>query len=68
LIISTTGGVFANTVTQSLANTLPGWGFNECYQLPIVALSWNDYRPTEKHEKKHIKCRKNFICKLVKIK
>lgn len=48
LIISTTGGVSADSTTQSLANTLPGWGFNKCYQLPIVALSWNAYNPTEK--------------------
>lgn len=52
LIISTTGGVSANSVTKSLANTLPGWGFNKCYQLPIVAFSWNDYKPTEKDKQK----------------
>lgn len=64
LIISTTGGVSANTVTQSLANTLAGWGFNKCYQLPIVALSWNDYKPTEKHKKKSYKISKAFYMNL----
>lgn len=64
LIISTTGGVSANSVTQSLANTLPGWGFNKCYQLPIVALSWNDYKPTEKHKRKAYKISKAFYMNL----
>ncbi|GLC30163.1 flavodoxin family protein [Clostridium omnivorum] len=64
LIISTTGGVSANSVTQSLANTLPGWGFNKCYQLPIVALSWNAYKPTEKHKKKAFKISKAFYMDL----
>lgn len=64
LIISTTGGVSADSVTQSLANTLPGWGFNKCYQLPIVALSWNDYKPSEKHIKKAYKISKAFYMDL----
>lgn len=64
LIISTTGGVSAKSVTQSLANTLPGWGFNKCYQLPIVALSWNDYKPTEKHKQKAYKISKAFYMDL----
>lgn len=64
LIISTTGGVSANSVTQSLANTLPGWGFNKCYQLPIVALSWNDYKPSEKHINKAYKISKSFYADL----
>lgn len=60
LVISTTGGVAAKDATQSLANTLPGWGFNRCYQLPIIALSWNDYKPTEKHIQKAYKVSKAF--------
>lgn len=60
LIISTTGGVSAKDVTQSLANTMQGWGFNRCYQLPIVALSWNDYQPTEKHLQKTQRISKAF--------
>lgn len=64
LIISTTGGVSANSVTQSLASTLSGWGFNKCYQLPIVALSWNDYKPSEKHIKKAYKISKEFYIDL----
>lgn len=64
LIISTTGGVSADCVTKSLANTLAGWGFNKCYQLPVVALSWNDYKPTEKHLKKASKVAKAFYLDL----
>lgn len=60
LVISTTGGVSASSVTKSLSNTLPGWGVNKCYQLPIVALSWNNYQPTEKHIKKVHKISKAF--------
>ena len=60
LAISTTGGVSADKVTQSIANTLPGWGVNCCYQLPIVALSWNDYKPTPKHLKAIKKTAYNF--------
>lgn len=60
LIISTTGGVSAGSVTQSLVNTLSGWGFNKCYQLPITALSWNDYKPTQKHIGKACKISKAF--------
>jgi len=60
LVISTTAGVSADSVTKSLANTLPGWGINKCYQLPIVALSWNDYHPTEKHKKRVYKIAKRF--------
>ncbi|MCR4655573.1 MAG: type II toxin-antitoxin system RelE/ParE family toxin [Lachnospiraceae bacterium] len=48
LIISTTGGVSAESTIKALAATLPGWGFNKCYQLPVTALSWNDYKPTKK--------------------
>lgn len=52
LIISTTGGVSADSTTKAMAATLPGWGFNKCYQLPVTALSWNAYEPTEKDLKK----------------
>lgn len=60
LAISTTGGVSAGSVTKSIANTLAGWGVNRCYQLPIIALSWNDYQPTEKHLKLLSKIAKEF--------
>ena len=46
MIISTTGGVSANSTTKALAATIAGWGFNRSYQLPVVALSWNAYEPT----------------------
>ncbi|MDI9468628.1 MAG: NAD(P)H-dependent oxidoreductase [Bacillota bacterium] len=45
LIISTTGGVGADSTTKALAATLAGWGFNKSYQLPIAAYSWNAYEP-----------------------
>lgn len=64
LIISTTGGVSARSVTKSLANTLSGWGINKCYQLPIVALSWDDYKPSGKHIKKAYKVSKAFLMDL----
>lgn len=60
LIISTTGGVSADSTTKALAATLPGWGFNKCYQLPITALSWNDYKPTEKDLEKTTNLTKKF--------
>ena len=52
LIISTTGGVSARSTTKALAAALAGWGFNKCYQLPVTALSWNAYKPTEKDLKR----------------
>lgn len=48
LIITTTAGVSAGSTAKALAATLAGWGFNRCYKLPVRALSWNDYRPTER--------------------
>ncbi len=48
LIISTTGGVSADSTTKALAATIAGWGFNKSYQLPVVAYSWNVYAPTQK--------------------
>lgn len=52
LIISTTGGVGAKSATKSMAGTMKGWGFNRCYQVPVSAISWNDYHLTEKHKRK----------------
>ena len=52
LAISTTGGVSAGCVTKSIANTVAGWGVNHCAKLPIVAFSWNDYKPTKKQRRK----------------
>ncbi len=60
LAISTTGGVSADSVTKSIANTLSGWGVNRCYQLPIVALSWNAYQPTKRHLKQINKVAEKF--------
>ena len=60
MVISTTGGVLAGCTTKSLANTLYGWGFNKCYELPIRALSWNDYKPSESHIKKAHNLSKKF--------
>ncbi|MHB8061235.1 MAG: flavodoxin family protein [Ruminiclostridium sp.] len=52
MIITTTGGVGAKNATKTLAGTLAGIGFNRCYQLPVNALSYNAYKPTDKHIKK----------------
>ena len=60
LIISTTGGVMARSTTKALSSTLTGWGFNRCYQLPVAAYSWNDYRPTEKDLRKTYKIAGKF--------
>lgn len=46
LIISTAGGISADSTTKALAATLAGWGFNRSYQVPIIAYSWNAYEPT----------------------
>lgn len=60
MIISTTGGVSANSTTKALARTIAGWGFNKSYQLPIVALSWNAYEPTTEDLLKAEKAAKKF--------
>jgi len=60
LVISTTGGVGVKKVTKYVAGTLIGWGFNRCYQLPISAISWNDYQPTEKDLRKSTAIAKKF--------
>lgn len=52
MIISTTGGVSADSTTKSLAATIAGWGFNKSYQLPVAAYSWNAYEPTQKDLRK----------------
>ena len=48
IVVSTTGGVFADKTVTYLAGTLLSIGYNRCYKLPIAAYSWNDYRPNEK--------------------
>ena len=60
LVISTTGGIPASSTTKELATTLPGWGFNKVYQLPITALSWNAYELKEKDIKKAFGIAKKF--------
>lgn len=60
LIISTTGGVSAGGTTKALAATLPGWGFNKCYQLPVTALSWNAYIPTEEDLRRTYRVTRKF--------
>ena len=60
LIISTTGGVSARSTTKAYADAVAGWGFNKCYQLPVTALSWNAYKPTEKDLKRTYDAAKKF--------
>lgn len=64
LIISTAGAVFAKSTTKALAATLAGWGFNKCYQLPVAALSWNAYEPTERDLRKTRRVTKRFYLDL----
>ena len=60
LIVCTTGGISASSTTKALAATLPGWGFNKCYQLPVTALSWNAYEPAGKDLRKAEKAVRRF--------
>lgn len=60
LIVCTTGGISASSTTKALAATLPGWGFNKCYQLPITAFSWNAYTPSDNDLKKASAISKRF--------
>ncbi len=45
LVVSTTGGVFADKTVDYIAGTLQGFGYNKCFKLPIAAHSWNAYEP-----------------------
>jgi Multimeric flavodoxin WrbA len=60
LVISTTGGVGAGKATKYVADTLLGIGFNRCYQLPVNAISWNDYKPSAKDHKMTKKIAEKF--------
>lgn len=60
LIISTAGGVSAASTTRALAATLAGWGFNKSYQLPIIAFSWNTYKPEQKDLQRAEKVARRF--------
>jgi len=48
LILTTTGGVGGGNAAKSIASFLKGIGFNRCYWFSVAALSWNDYKMTEK--------------------
>ena len=48
IVVSTTGGVFADKTVKYLAGTLMAIGYNRCYKLPIAACSWNNYQPNQK--------------------
>jgi len=52
IVVSTTGGVFADKTVKYLAGTLMAIGYNRCYKLPIATRSWNDYQPDEKARNK----------------
>lgn len=60
LVISTTGGVGVKRTTQFLAGTVRGWGFNRCYELPVRAVSWNDYQLEPNDRKKMQKVSRQF--------
>ncbi|MFA6690155.1 MAG: flavodoxin family protein [Sphaerochaetaceae bacterium] len=48
LILTTTGGIGARQSARSIASFLSGIGFNRCYRLPVIVLSWNAYRMMER--------------------
>jgi multimeric flavodoxin WrbA len=52
LILTTTGGVGGRAAAKSIASFLYGIGFNRCSIFSAAALSWNDYRITEKSRAK----------------
>jgi len=60
LVISTAGAVGAKDASKYMKETFIGWGFNRCLQLPINALSYNDYKPTKKHIRKSLKVAREF--------
>lgn len=51
LVVSTTGGVFADKTVKYTAGTLAAIGYNRCYKLPVSSYSWNDFQ-LEKVENK----------------
>lgn len=65
LVISTTGGVGAKKATNYMSATMIGWGFNRCYQLPVSAISWNDYHPKESDKRKSFTTARKFYADLV---
>ncbi|SDN75214.1 flavodoxin family protein [Acetanaerobacterium elongatum] len=60
LILTTTGAVGAKNAAEYLAGAARSWGFNRCYLLPVAAVSWNDYKPTNQHRKQTNKIAKQF--------
>lgn len=60
LILSTTGAVGVKNSVKYLAGAAESWGFNQCFTLPIAAVSWNDYKPTEQHLKQCSKVAQRF--------
>lgn len=48
LVLTTAGGVGAKAAAKSVASFLKGIGFNSCRIFPVAAMSWNDYRVSEK--------------------
>lgn len=52
IVVSTTGGIFADKTVKYVAGALSGFGYNRCYTLPITSNSWNDYKPSIKDKSK----------------
>lgn len=52
LVVSTTGGVGSKNAVKYAAEALRAVGFNKCYELPVLAFSWNNYIVNEKTAKK----------------
>jgi len=52
LVLTTAGGVGARAAAKSIASFLKGIGFNSCRIFPVAAMSWNDYRVSERTREK----------------
>ncbi|MCL1895991.1 MAG: NAD(P)H-dependent oxidoreductase [Clostridiales bacterium] len=48
VVVSTVGGVGVKQCVKYLAGMLRGIGFNRCYEFPVAAYSWDDFKMSEK--------------------
>ena len=60
LVVTTVGAVGGDSTVKSISGTLSGMGFNRCYGISVSALSWNDYKISQKVQKQIDKISANF--------
>lgn len=60
IVVSTTGGVGAQSTVKYVSETLSALGFNKCFELPVTSFSWNDFMIDEKVRKKCVKLAHKF--------